>query len=93
MIETRNFGDIGAYRGATRDLVLVERLTRVGPDTLEYVATLDEPNTWTQPWTAMIPLRKSQDALFEYACQEDNYGMEGILAGARAEEAATTASK
>ncbi|MEE2778230.1 MAG: hypothetical protein VYE73_15875 [Acidobacteriota bacterium] len=41
----------------------------------------------------MIPLRKSQDALFEYACQEDNYGMEGILAGARAEEAATTASK
>ncbi|MEE2777533.1 MAG: hypothetical protein VYE73_12330 [Acidobacteriota bacterium] len=94
VIETRNFSENGGYRGATGDLKLVERLTRVGADTLEYVATLEDPQTWRAPWTAMIPLRKSEDAIFEYACHEGNYGMEGILAGARAQEAAAkTASK
>ena len=93
VIETRNFSDAGGYRGATGNLQLVERLTRVGPETLEYVVTLDDPQTWTEPWTAMIPLKKSPDDIFEYACHEGNYGLEGILAGARAEEAALAASR
>ena len=93
VIETRNFSDSGGYRGATGKLTLVERLTRKGPDTLEYVATLEDPGTWKAPWTAMIPLKKSEDSIFEYACHEGNYGMEGILAGARAQEAAPTASR
>jgi hypothetical protein len=93
VIETRNFSDTGGYRGATGNLQLVERLTRVGPETLEYVVTLDDPKTWTEPWTVMIPLRKSPDDLFEFACHEGNYGLEGILAGARAEEAALAASR
>ena len=93
VIETRNFGSVDNFRGATRDLELVERLTRVGPETLEYVVTLDDSRTWTEPWTAMIPLKRSDDAIFEYACHEGNYGMEGILAAARAEETAERAAK
>ncbi len=71
----------------------MERLTRVGPDTLQYVVTLDDPQTWTEPWTVMIPLKKSPDDIFEFACHEGNYAMEGILAGARAEEAASASSR
>ena len=93
VIETRNFGSVDNFRGATRDLKLVERLTRVGPETLEYVVTVDDSRTWTEPWTAMIPLKRSDDAIFEYACHEGNYGMEGILAAARAEETAERAAK
>ena len=93
VIETRNFSDAGGYRGATGNLQLVERLTRVGPDTLEYVVTLDDPQTWTAPWTVMIPLKKSPDDIFEFACHEGNYAMEGILAGARAEEPASAVAR
>ncbi len=93
VIETRGFSEAGGYRGATANLHLVERLTRVGPDTLQYVVTLDDPQTWTEPWTVMIPLKKSPDDIFEFACHEGNYAMEGILAGARAEEAASASSR
>ena len=74
-------------RGATRNTRVTERLRRVGPDTLEYVVTYDDPDTWERPWTLMIPLKGSEEALFEYACHEGNYAMEGILAGARVQEA------
>ncbi len=59
------------------------------PRRSDYTVTYDDPDTWERPWTLMIPLRRSsaEDALFEYACHEGNYAMEGILAGARAEEA------
>ncbi len=69
-------------------LHLIERYTRVGPDTLHYEVTLTDRSTWTRPWTVLIPLRRSDDAIFEYACHEGNYGMEGILAGHRAQEQA-----
>ncbi|MDX1382487.1 MAG: hypothetical protein R3190_02530 [Thermoanaerobaculia bacterium] len=87
VIETRNFSDDGGYRGASGGLTLVERLTRTGPDELLYETTLEDPRTWTTPWTAVIPLRRKDEAIFEYACHEGNYGMEGILAGARAQDA------
>ena len=73
--------------GAADNLHVTERFTRVSEDVLQYEVTLDDPTTWTEPWTAMIPLRSSADALFEYACHEGNIGMEGILAGARHQEA------
>ena len=76
----------GSYRGATEDLRVTERFTRVGPETLEWEVTFEDPATWTSPWTMMIVLERSDDAIFEYACHEGNYGIEGILAGARAEE-------
>jgi hypothetical protein len=88
VVETRNFSPKSRFRESADNLHLVERYTRVGPDTLDYEVTVSDPSTWTQPWTVRIPLRRSQDAVFEYACHEGNYGMEGILAGHRADEAA-----
>ena len=73
-------------RGAAEKLRLIERFTRVGPDTLEHEFTVDDPGTYSASWTAMIPLRRSDDPIFEYACHEGNIGMEGILSGHRAEE-------
>ena len=76
---------------ASEQLHVTERFTRIGPDTLKYEVTVDDPATWTKPWTAMIPLSHSQDAVFEYACHEGNEGLLGILSGARAEEKAAAA--
>ena len=73
---------------AGENLEITERFTLVGPDVLQYEITVSDPSTWERPWSAMIPLRRSPDALFEYACHEGNIGMEGILAGARALEEA-----
>ena len=88
VVETTNYSSRGAYRGATEGVRVIERFTRVAPDIVEYVVTFDDPDTWAQPWTLMIPLKASADAIFEYACHEGNYAIAGILSGARAEEAA-----
>ena len=91
VVETTNFSsksDFNFLSGPVENLHLVERYTRVGPDTLEYEVTITDPATWTRPWTVSIPLKRSNDAIFEYACHEGNYGMEGILAGHRAQERA-----
>ena len=86
VIETTNFSPKSRFRGSTENLRLIERYTRVDPDTIKQEITLNDPLTWTSPWTVVIYLRQSQDQLFEYACHEGNYAMVGILAGARAEE-------
>ena len=83
VIETRNFLRETAFRGSSADTQLVERLWRVDPDTVLYEFTVDDPNSFTRPWTALFPLRRTDGPLFEYACHEGNYGLEGILAGAR----------
>ena len=88
VVETRNFSDQVSVRGSTANVHLVERFTRVGPDTVLYEFTVDDPVTWTRPWTAAVPLTRTDAPLFEYACHEGNYAMEGILGGARAEERA-----
>ena len=85
VIETTNYTEESGYRGASNGLTVTERLTRVGDDILNYAVTFDDPATWTQPWTVLIPLRHTEDAVFEYACHEGNIGMEGILSGHRAE--------
>jgi hypothetical protein len=64
-------------------LRLIERLTRLGPDTIEYRFTVDDPTTWTKPWTAVVPIEKSDGLLYEFACHEGNYGLPNILSGAR----------
>jgi hypothetical protein len=77
------------FRGiSTEKLHVIERYTRTGPDILQWQVTIDDPGAWTKPWTAMIPLRPSKKAVYEYACHEGNYGLESILAGARREEQA-----
>jgi hypothetical protein len=86
VVETTNFTDKILYRGAAENLQLVERIRRVGPDELEYRVTITDPTTFTRPWTLAIPFVNTGEGLFEYACHEGNYGMEGILSGAREEE-------
>ena len=83
VIETTNFQRETAFRGSTADTQLVERLWRVDADTVLYEFTVEDPNSFTRPWTALFPLRRTEGPLFEYACHEGNYGLEGILAGAR----------
>ena len=86
VVETTNFSPESNYRGSAEHLRLTERYTRVGPDEIEYEITLEDAATWTRPWTAMVRLTRSEQPVFEYACHEGNYSLEGILAGARAEE-------
>ena len=81
-------------KGQYKQTSYVERFTRVGPDHLIWEISPLDPSTWTEPWTFMIRLKRSEGQIYEYACHEGNYAMEGILAGARAEErAAAQASK
>jgi len=91
VVETTNFSDKVLYRGAAENLRLVERFTRVGPSEIDYRVTISDPTTFTRPWTLAIPFVDIGEGLFEYACHEGNYGMEGILSGAREEERAVTA--
>jgi len=72
------------------NLHVVERFTRVSPNRLDYQVTVDDPTTWVKPWTLMIPLKKTNEEIYEYACHESNEGMVGILSGARAKEKAAT---
>ena len=83
VVETRNFLRETSLGGSSRDTHVVERFRRVDPDTVLYEFTVEDPNNFTGPWTAMMPLRRTDGTLFEYACHEGNYGLEGILAGAR----------
>lgn len=94
VVESRNFSPKSEFRQARENLHLVERFTRVGPDTLSYEVTVSDPTTWTQPWTALIPLKRSNDPIHEYACHEGNYrSMEGSLKGARTVEREAAATK
>ena len=97
VVETANFrderrwiplGSAPAGTGSSANMTLVERFTRVDADTLEYEFTVTDLETWTAPWTAQQPMRRNDLTLFEYACHEGNHSMEGILAGARADEKA-----
>ena len=85
VVETTNFlRETGFMRGgSTRNLHLTERLTRVAPDTLLYDVTVNDPTTWTRPWSFVVPMQLNPDPLYEYACHEGNYGLYNILAGAR----------
>jgi len=86
VIETRNFSDASEFRGSRANRTFTERFSRTAPGILSYEFTLDDPDTWESPWTAVINYTHSEDPIYEYACHEGNYALEGILAGARAEE-------
>jgi hypothetical protein len=88
VVDTTNVSDKVQYRGSTGRIHVVERLTRTGPSTITYRATVDDPDTWSIPWTMEIPFAATNARLFEYACHEHNYSMEGGLRGARADEKA-----
>ena len=86
VVETTNFTDKTRFRNTSDKMRLTERFTRTAPDTILYEFTVNDPATYTKPWTAQLTMSKSPSRLYEYACHEGNYGMVGILAGARAEE-------
>ena len=86
VVETTNFTNRTTVRGSGEGLRLVERFTRSGASTLLYEFTVDDPASFTKPWTAVLPMTKTEDRLYEYACHEGNYAMSGILRGARAGE-------
>ena len=92
VIDTTNYSTTGAFMGSSDGLHLVERFTRVTADALQYQVTITDPKTWDAPWSAMVPLKRSTDSVFEYACHEGNIGMEGIMSGARALEQVEAAS-
>jgi hypothetical protein len=92
VVETTNFHPNGNPMGGlstrgSQDMRLTERLRRTSATTLEYGFTVDDPATWTRPWSAVIHWQQAQGDVLEYACHEGNYSLPGMLAGARADEA------
>ena len=75
-----------ANGGRTGNLRIIERFTRVDADTLRYEFTVEDPTRWTSPWSGELPLRRTDESLFEYACHEGNYSIVNMLSGARAED-------
>jgi len=98
VVETTNFRRETSLPGSSASTHLVERFTRTDANTLLYEFTVEDPSMWTKPWTAVIPMSKSEEPMYEFACHEGNHAMAGILGGARAaeraaEEAAKKAAK
>jgi len=86
VVETTNFTNKSRFRGADENLRLTERFTRIDPETLLYEFTVDDPTVFTKPWKGEIPMVASPGPFYEHACHEGNYGLFGILGGARADE-------
>jgi hypothetical protein len=97
VVDTTNFTNHTNFRGApqttrqdifaSHTLHVVERFTRVDEDTIRYQFTVEDPSTWTRPWSGEATIRKVEGPIFEYACHEGNYGLPNILRAARVEEA------
>jgi hypothetical protein len=83
VVETTNFARETNFSGSSKDTNLIERFTRLDSDTVMYEFTIEDPNNYTRPFTVAVPFRRTDGVLFEYACHEGNYGMTGIMAGAR----------
>ena len=87
VVETRNFSPESRFQNLpAENLQTVERFTRVGPKTIEWKVTVNDPKMWTRPWTATVLLRQSPDQVYEMACHEGNEGLSGALSGYRAQE-------
>jgi len=93
VVDTTNFTGRTGFMGSSENLHVVERFTRIDEDTILYEYTVDDPSTWTRPWTAQQPLTKIAGPIFEYACHEGNLGLPNTLSGARAAEAAKASDK
>ncbi|MEA3139160.1 MAG: hypothetical protein QOK23_1329 [Gammaproteobacteria bacterium] len=88
VVETTNFPEATQLHGAWKELKVTERFTRVGPHRILYQFTVVDPTVWDSPWSGEYEFSASKGRIFEYACHEGNYALEGILSGARADEAA-----
>jgi len=99
VVDTTNYNDNVRFASfnccgpAGEGLHIVERFRRVDENTIDYRYTVNDPTTYTKPWTVAVPMTKMDEPLYEYACHEGNYAMEGILKGARIEEQAAQDAK
>jgi hypothetical protein len=93
VVETTNFTDKTRFRGSSPNLKVTERFTRLDARTLRYQFTIEDPATWTRPWTAEYAWPLTNDLMYEYACHEGNYAMGNILRGARLKEKNEEAAK
>jgi len=92
VVDTTNFSPNSYFMGSAGNLHLIERFTRTAENTITYEMTISDPSTWVKPWTAMMPMRARQEALYEFACHEGNYHiMAGMLVGAQAQQEAAAA--
>ena len=92
VVETTNFSDKRLFLGLSAEYQrVVERFTRTA-DRLDYQFTIDDPTRWTKPWTAVVPIEKTDGLLYEFACHEGNYGLKNILTVARAQEKTAAAT-
>jgi hypothetical protein len=87
VVETRNFRDDTSFQGSGPNMLLTERFTRRNANQIEYEYTVDDPESFTAPWTVRYPFNRTEGPLFEYACHEANHSMENMLRGARINEA------
>jgi len=92
VVETTNFHPQHGFRGSSENLKVTERFTRVSPEQIVYRFTVEDPTTFSQPFTGELPMNATPEKLYEYACHEGNYALPGILAGAREEERAAAAA-
>jgi hypothetical protein len=86
VVDTTNFSDKTSVRGSSEALHLIERFTRTDAETMQYEFTVEDPKAFTRPWKATVPVARTSEQVYEYACHEGNYALADILAGARAEE-------
>ena len=86
VVETTNFHPLQVFRGASENLKVIERFTRADANTILYRFTIDDPTTFTKPWSGEVPMRATQEPIYEYACHEGNYAMSNVLSGERAQE-------
>ena len=87
VVDTTNFSAKSNFLGSAENLHFVERFTMVAPDEIRYEITIDDPTTWTKQWTAVVPFKRTEERLYEFACHEGNADTEaGILLGAHASE-------
>ncbi len=90
VVDTTNFREDNAFRGASEDLHVIERFKRIDANTILYRATIDDPKTWTRQWTMEFPFVATPGPVYEYACHEGNYAMTDIMGGARKMEQEST---
>ncbi len=83
VVETSHFNSLQRFRGSSDNFKVTERFTRVADDIINYSFAVNDPETFTQPWSGEMPLNLTDDRLYEYACHEGNYSLPGVLAGAR----------
>jgi hypothetical protein len=88
VVDSTNFTANNSFRGSSENMHLIEKFTRAADGMILYEYTIDDPESFVRPWTVQVPMTKAEGPLLEYACQEGNYAMEGMLAGARRDEAA-----